>query len=147
MQTPGSKHEKARITANFCCNVDGSHKLPPWFIGKAAKPRCFGSASINIRNFNAIWRHNKKGWMTGRIFKNYLLWFDQRMLGQKVVLLIDGFSAHYTGKLLANLIAHTDGFRPESLPRKPTSWPDQYQNHLPSCQRHLILSTARSRHH
>ena len=99
MQTPGGKHEKARITANFCCNVDGSHKLPPWFIGKAAKPRCFGSANIKIKNFNAVWRHNKKGWMTGRIFKEYLIWFDMRMLGRKVILLIDGFSAHYAGKL------------------------------------------------
>lgn len=29
------KKEKARIIANFCCNTDGSDKLPPWFIGTA----------------------------------------------------------------------------------------------------------------
>ena len=35
--------------------------------------------------------------MTGRIFKEYLLWFDNRMTGRKVILLIDGFSAHKAG--------------------------------------------------
>ena len=30
---PGRKKEKARISALFCCNVDGSEKLKPWFIG------------------------------------------------------------------------------------------------------------------
>jgi Tc5 transposase DNA-binding domain/DDE superfamily endonuclease len=37
----GKKLDKTRITANFCCNEDGSDKLPVWFIGTAAKPRCF----------------------------------------------------------------------------------------------------------
>ena len=35
--------------------------------------------------------------MTGVIFKEYLRWFDQQMYGRKVVLLIDGFSAHHSG--------------------------------------------------
>ena len=30
---PGRKKEKARISALFCCNADGSEKLKPWFIG------------------------------------------------------------------------------------------------------------------
>ena len=50
-QGAGRKHDKARITINLACNVTGSHKLDPWFIGKAAKPRCFGRSSINIKNF------------------------------------------------------------------------------------------------
>lgn len=37
----GGKKEKARITANFCCNASGSDKLPIQFIGKAKNPRCF----------------------------------------------------------------------------------------------------------
>jgi hypothetical protein len=45
-----SKLEKARITVHFCCNADGSHKLPPWFIGKHRKPRAFGAANININS-------------------------------------------------------------------------------------------------
>ena len=96
-QSAGGKHDKARITINLACNVTGSHKLEPWFIGKAAKPRCFGRSSINIKNFRMVWRNNKKAWMTGKIFKEYLLWFDGKMAGRSVILLIDGFSAHHAG--------------------------------------------------
>ena len=96
-QTPGGKHEKARITANFCCNVTGTRKLKPWFIGKAKIPRCFGSSGVKADNLAMVWRANKTVWMTGVIFKEYLLWFDIQVEGRKVVLLIDGFSAHKTG--------------------------------------------------
>lgn len=94
-QGAGRKHEKARITINLACNVTGSHKLDPWLIGKAAKPRCFGGSSINIKNFRMICKNNKKAWMTGKIFKEYLLWFDGQMAGRQVLLLIDGFSSSY----------------------------------------------------
>ena len=94
-KSPGGKTEKARITANFACNVTGTRKLVPWIIGKAKKPRCF--KGINIANLPIEWRWNTNAWMTGRVFKEYLLWFDSQMSGRKVVLLIDGFSAHYLG--------------------------------------------------
>lgn len=96
-QTAGGKTQKAQITANFCCNVTGSQKLKPWFIGKAQNPRCFGRSGLHVENFAMVWRNNAKAWMTDKIFKEYLRWFDQQMCGQKVVLLIDGFSAHHAG--------------------------------------------------
>ena len=96
-QTAGGKHEKARITANFCCNVTGKHKLKPWFIGKAKIPRCFGNAGVKADNLAMVWRANKSAWITRRIFKEYLLWFDNQVEGRKVVLLIDGFSVYKTG--------------------------------------------------
>jgi hypothetical protein len=71
--------------------------LPPWFIEKAAKPRCF--AEFNMQNFRMMWRSNQKAWMTGRIFMEYPVWFDQRINERKVILLINGFSAHKSGKL------------------------------------------------
>jgi hypothetical protein len=37
-------------------------KEKPLVIGKAEKPRCFKSLKIN--NLPAIWRNNKKAWMT-----------------------------------------------------------------------------------
>lgn len=40
-QSTGGKHDKACITINLACNVIGSHKFELWFIGKAAKSRCF----------------------------------------------------------------------------------------------------------
>ena len=93
----GTKKEKARITANFCCNADGSDKLPPWFIGTAKRLRCFQQARIRPENLGIMWRSNKKAWMTSDMFKEYLHWFDERMVDRKVVLLIDNFSAHELG--------------------------------------------------
>ena len=37
----GLKKSKQRISILFVCNGDGSEKLPPFFIGKAAQLRCF----------------------------------------------------------------------------------------------------------
>ena len=93
--TAGVKTSKARITINLCCNASGNHRIAPWYIGTAAKPRCF--SGINIKNLSMVWRHNQKGWMTAVIFKEYLLWFNQQMHGRKVILLIDNFSAHNSG--------------------------------------------------
>lgn len=102
---PGGKHEKARISINLAVNATGSHRLSPWFIGTAAKPRCFARSGIHVSNFRMTWRANKKAWMTGVIFREYLLWFDAQMTGRKVLLLVDGFSSHYAGKHL-DLLLH-----------------------------------------
>lgn len=91
---PGTKQDKARITAHFCCNADGSDKLHPWLIGTAAQPRCFGNASININSLNCVWRHNGSAWMTSEIMIEWLYWFDRHVQGRKVLLLMDNFSAH-----------------------------------------------------
>lgn len=95
-QLPGRKKEKARISALFCCNADGSEKLEPWFIGTARHPHAFRAAGINIQNLNLVWRSNQKAWMTSCIFMEFLYWFDRRMAGRKVALLMDNFSAHQT---------------------------------------------------
>ncbi|KZZ89581.1 DDE superfamily endonuclease, CENP-B-like protein [Ascosphaera apis ARSEF 7405] len=88
---PGQKKDKARITAHFCCNADGSERLPVWWIGTAKSPRAF--SKIRIENF-IIWRWNRKAWMTASIFEEWLRWFDTRMRRRKVLLLLDNFSAH-----------------------------------------------------
>jgi hypothetical protein len=93
-QLPGRKKDKARITALFCCNADGSEKLRPWFIGTAKNPRAFRAAGVNIQNLNLIWRSNQKAWITAAIFIDFLRWFDRQMSGRNVVLLMDNFSAH-----------------------------------------------------
>jgi hypothetical protein len=90
----GTKLEKARITVHFCCNADGSHKLPLWFIGKHRKPRAFGAANININSLGCFWRFNGKAWMKTDIMVEWLYWFDQQVTGRKVLLLMDNFSAH-----------------------------------------------------
>lgn len=91
---PGRKKQKSRISALFCCNSDGSERLPIWFIGNAKKPKAFIAAGINIESLGCIWRNNKRAWMTSAIFKEWLFWLDARMHNRKVALLMDNFSAH-----------------------------------------------------
>lgn len=90
----GIKSDKARISLHFCVNASGSHKLQPWVIGKYQQPRCFRAAGVNIQRLNCVYRSNKKSWMTGSIFKEWLRWFNRQMASRNVVLLMDNFSAH-----------------------------------------------------
>lgn len=94
-QTSGTKKDKARISAHFCCNADSSDKLPIWFIGKTAKPRCFRAAGVNIAALNCLWKSNGKAWMTSTIIIEWLHWF-LRWIGRerRVLLVMDNFSAH-----------------------------------------------------
>ena len=46
--------DKTRITIAFTANADGSHKLDPFFIGHAKKPRCFGKRSAAEHGFFMI---------------------------------------------------------------------------------------------
>ena len=89
---PGRKKDKARISVLFCYNSDASERIPIWFIGTARRPKAFVTAGINVENLGCVWRSNKKAWMTGEIFKEWLIWFDKKMAGRKVVLLLDNFS-------------------------------------------------------
>lgn len=91
------KLEKARLTVILASNVSGTRKLPPWIIGKAQAPRCFGRSGVHVENFPMVWRSNGKAWMTGAIFEEYLRWFDRQMAGRKVCLLVDENFAHTFG--------------------------------------------------
>jgi hypothetical protein len=121
---PGGKVNKERITANFCCNADGSQKIDPWFIGTAKNPRSFGTGKnhIEVHNLGLVWRYNKKAWMTANLFREYLRWFNQQMIGRKVLLLLDGFSAHQAGlDLLEAQDIKLSNVRVEFLPANTTS--------------------------
>jgi hypothetical protein len=67
MTLSGVKKSKERITILFACNADGSEKLPLFFIGKSAKPRCFNRKSGKELGF--YYRNNKKAWMTAVLFE------------------------------------------------------------------------------
>ncbi|KIJ26760.1 hypothetical protein M422DRAFT_191800 [Sphaerobolus stellatus SS14] len=66
-QMSGKKSDKFRITLSLACNADGSKKLPPIFIGKSAKPRCFKGKTPQSLGFD--YYNNKKAWMTMDIFE------------------------------------------------------------------------------
>jgi len=94
---PGKKKDKSRVTFGFCTNASGNHKLKPFVVGSAIKPRCFKSIK-NIKNLNIIYRSNKKAWMTGSLFKEWIERFDKNVIKidkkRKVLLIIDGCSSH-----------------------------------------------------
>jgi hypothetical protein len=93
-QLLGGKLRKERISVVFCCNASGTYKLDPWFIHKRLKPRCFGYQGIKIQTLLLEWRANKKAWIIGKIFKDFLINFNREISGRKAVLLIDGFRVY-----------------------------------------------------
>ena len=59
-----------------------------------AKRLCgFQAAGIHIENLGLVC-HNKKVRMTSVIMEEWLRWFDCKLAGRKVALLIDNFLAH-----------------------------------------------------
>lgn len=100
---PGRKKCKDRITVALCSNADGSHRLKPLIIGKAARPRCFG------RDFEprvyCDYHSNKTAWMTSVIFTTWLKDFDRqmRLARRHVVLLMDNATSHSSSLSLTNI--------------------------------------------
>ncbi|GFR77121.1 tigger transposable element-derived protein [Elysia marginata] len=88
----GGKAPKDRITVLTCANMDGSHKLPLFVIGKFKTPRCFkGVCKLPVE-----YQANSKAWMTAGIFTEWLQEFDKMMCRQKrkVLLTLDNCTAH-----------------------------------------------------
>jgi hypothetical protein len=70
-QLTGGAHDKSRITANFCCNTDGSHKLDVFFITKALRPHAFRGIK-RIESLGYQWKKTGKGWMNKKVFIKFL---------------------------------------------------------------------------
>ena len=87
----GGKRSKIRITGLAAANAVGS-KLPMFVIGKAKKPRCFK----NIKTLPCRYRAQKKSWMDGVLFKEWVRDLNRKFEPEKrkVVLIIDNFPAH-----------------------------------------------------
>ncbi|KAE8240346.1 hypothetical protein A4X13_0g7846 [Tilletia indica] len=88
----GGKKDKTRVTLVACCNADGSEKVEIWVLGQYQNPRALNK--VNRALLGCQYRANKKGWMTGQMFKEWLAWFDDQMEGRKVCLLLDNASSH-----------------------------------------------------
>jgi hypothetical protein len=87
----GQKQPKVRITLLVSANMDGSDKLPLLVIGKSAKPRAFKGVKVPVD-----YTSNKKAWMTGAIFEDWMRQLDKKMTlkGRKIVMIVDNCSAH-----------------------------------------------------
>ncbi|XP_041361034.1 tigger transposable element-derived protein 4-like [Gigantopelta aegis] len=91
-QCHGGKKSKDRITLLVTANMTGTEKLKLLVIGKSAKPRCFK----NVRSLPVDYRSNKKAWMTGALFTEWVKDLDKSMKRQKrkILLLVDNCPAH-----------------------------------------------------
>lgn len=89
----GGKLSKERLTILFCANMAGQ-KEDLLVIGKAARPRAF--KNVLVRDLPAIWKFNKKAWMTQDIMNEWLLQFDRKMVRQKrkILLFLDNAASH-----------------------------------------------------
>ena len=64
----GSQKSKERFTILLTANMDGSHKLQPFVIGKSANPHCFKG----IKKLLVTYKSNKNSWMTATLFQEWL---------------------------------------------------------------------------
>ena len=87
----GGKHNKIRITGLAAANAVGS-KLPMFIIGKAKKPRCFK----NIKTLPCRYRTQKKSWMDGVLFEEWVRDLNKRFESEKrkMALIIDNCPTH-----------------------------------------------------
>lgn len=87
---PGSKIRKERLTFMLCANAEGTHKMKPLVIGKAAKPRCFNGFDNPLE-----YDHSKNSWMTTNIFKK---WFHDSFVHQvsKIAFIQSAFGFVFT---------------------------------------------------
>ena len=102
----GKKKNKERITVALCANATGMDKQKPLLIARTARPRCFGKDFDP--NVYAIYRYNKKAWMTSDLFTEWLENFERTMRSKKrkVLLLLDNATSHKVPEDLQNVPVH-----------------------------------------
>ena len=97
------KQSKHRMTVVVCTNSIGTDKVPLWFIGKHLHPRCL--KHINMNHLGSRYVANKKAWMTGEIFREWLVWFGRHVgTDRQIVLVLDNFSGHTPGDITSTNI-------------------------------------------
>ena len=69
-QQSGVKGNKNRLTYALTSNADGSDKLPPFIIGKAAQPCAFQKKSSTQLGF--YYQSNAKAWMTAQLYQDWI---------------------------------------------------------------------------
>nr|XP_037290802.1 tigger transposable element-derived protein 4-like [Rhipicephalus microplus] len=86
------KKSKERITVIVAANMTGTEKLPLFVIGKSRSPQSFK----NIRSLPSGYAANKRAWMTGALFAQWLGKLGKKFerCGRKVLLLVDNCLAH-----------------------------------------------------
>lgn len=106
----GVKSQKTRLTYVFTSNANGSEKLKPFVIGKAACPRAFNKKTGAQLGF--YYRNNAKAWMTAHLYQEWIQQWDRELQakGRKILLLQDNFSGHIVPDNLQNI--RVENFEP-----------------------------------
>ena len=84
-------------------NTAGSEKLPPFIIGKVAKPHAFNKKTGAQLGFYYV--NNAKAWMTTSLYEQLVQDWDSTLQkkGWKVLNLQDNFSGHIVPGDLQNI--------------------------------------------
>ena len=120
-QTSGGKKSKDCITLALTVNADRLEKLEPWVISRLKNPRCLKHIK-NRQNLRIVYEYNKTKWMTGVICERFLRWFDNKMHGRKVLLLLDNFSGHELGVEKVGGLDTLENVKIRWLPLNTTSY-------------------------
>ena len=75
------------IDVSIILVVFSGERVKPLVIGKSQKPWCF--KSVTIDGLPVTYMANKKAWMNGHLYKEWMRWFDKKMTGCKVLLFVD----------------------------------------------------------
>ena len=86
----GGKHSKVCLTGMVASNAL-CEKIPTFVIGKSGNPRCFK----HVHNLPCRYRSQKKAWMDGTLFEEWLRKLDKfEMQGRKIIMIVDNCPAH-----------------------------------------------------
>ena len=87
----GGQQSNVRLTGMAVSNTLGD-KIPMFLIGKPASPKCFK----HVRNLPCRYRSQKKAWMDGTLFAEWLHELDRKfeMQGREIVMIVDNCPAH-----------------------------------------------------
>ena len=69
---PGHKPMKDRLILLLCCNAIGDFKVKPMLVYHYDNPRVFKGNNVMKSKLPVIWRGNKKAWMTGQFFEEWI---------------------------------------------------------------------------
>ena len=101
-QVHGSKlhQSKDHMSLLLCTNMNGSEKLNPVLIGKAAHPTALKKHGVTVKDLGVEYFWNQKGWMTGPVFDLWLTDWNNNLIRQNchVLLLIDNAPGHVIGE-------------------------------------------------
>lgn len=100
----GPSPPRSRVTVVLCANADASDRREPLVIGRERQPASFGDKAP--AHYGFYYRSNKHAWMTGLLFRDWVIRFNSAMLaaGRRVLLLLDAATSHVvTGLELTNV--------------------------------------------